>query len=187
MRDEIFQPVYWRKLHDKRNYLKSEDISRTLNNKEPLQTFVDQKIHTIPENIDEVKPENILKELPLKNARKSISLSRVKPKTASSMQKNPHKKIKKRKNYPIKLASFKKPETAPQQVDSMENQGRKWEDQTKLWNELTDMYEIELKRIKEIRQQKEKPKQKQENNKKQQENMRRTGGGFTQMNFFTKD
>lgn len=53
IRAEIFQPVYCKKIQSKRNCLKSEEVARTVHNKEPLKEFVDQKISTLVEEKQE--------------------------------------------------------------------------------------------------------------------------------------
>ena len=104
MRDEIFKPAYWRKLHNKRNNLKSEEISRTINNQEPLQTYVDQNINTIVEKVVENKQETETKiDSPKPIPKKSITMPRSKPKTASSIQQKQHKNIKIKKVNPMRL------------------------------------------------------------------------------------
>ena len=63
-----------------------------------------------------------------------------------------------------------------------------WEKQVKICNDLTNMYESELKRINEMKviNTQNIPKTDKPETKRmiQQDRMRRTGGGFTQINFF---
>jgi hypothetical protein len=58
IRAEIFQPVYCKKIQSKRTCLKSEDVARTVNNKEPLKEYVDQKISTLVEEKHEEDAPN---------------------------------------------------------------------------------------------------------------------------------
>lgn len=186
LRGDIFQPVYCRKIHDKRNWLKSEEVSRTANNKETLKDFVDQKIILMKEEI-EVSP---IKEIP--ESPKKLSIP-SKPKTAAPIQYKPAKqkpKVAKKRTVPIRLDSMKRIENESEKPEIWEVSSMKWERQEKICNELSNMYENELKRIYEIKARQTHTAIKAEdvlkNKQQQQDRMRRTGGGFTQMNFFPK-
>ena len=121
-------------------------------------------------------------------------VSLPKPKTASAVIHKPQKQLKikkKEKSKPIRLDSIKKIE--PDLIKLNLHQKPiidecNWEKQVKIWNDLTNMYEVELKRINEIKalQTQKIPKVESTIAKKQsqQDRMRRTGGGFTQINFF---
>ena len=83
------------------------------------------------------------------------------------------------------MTSWNKLETQrePEKMENLEVSMVKWERQEQIWNELSNMYETELKRINEIkaRQTQVVPKPNSIIKRKHQERMRRTGGGFRQI------
>ena len=83
IRDEIFQPAYCRKIHTKRGFLKSEEVSRTVNNKEPLQKILPQKIPAIIEKVEETAQPSPLPPSPKAEVASPPSVPKEKPKTAS--------------------------------------------------------------------------------------------------------
>lgn len=159
MRDEIFKPVYCRKFHVKRSWLKSEDVSRTTNNKEPLKEFVDQNIPNLKEEKIREKAEVQVEPVSIPPAdipeikKTVINLPKPKPKTASAVHHKPQKSLKtkyKEKTALIRLEKSRREEPElqnlrPETLNTVDE--IKWERHEKLCNELTDMYESELKQI----------------------------------------
>ena len=147
-RGEIFQPVYCRKIDRKRHWLKSEEVSRTVHNKEPL------KLDEGPAKIVEIINEDM--DLPESQPKVPVIVKKMaaihKPKTASAAHHKPNKslKIKKKdKVAPIRLDSIRRMDEESKEEWVTIDQTN-WRTQEQLCKELSSMYEIELKRIHEI-------------------------------------